>query len=87
MHVVDVVDLEPVGDWQHHVGDMMRRVLVALQHSHFAMKALGGRIVVVAPTIGIAGATGLVPYTTAIEGIRAMVKSAADSTCAASNSP
>ena len=31
----------------------------------------------VTPTVGFAGAAGLVPYTTAVEGIRAMAKSAA----------
>lgn len=36
-----------------------------------------GRIVLVVPTIGMAGAAGSVGYTTAIEGIRAMAKSAA----------
>lgn len=64
-------------DWQQIVGDTMRRTLVALQHSHAALREAGGRIVVVLPTIGMAGAAHLVPYTTALEGIRSMVKSAA----------
>lgn len=37
----------------------------------------GGRIVLIVPTIGMSGAADFVPYTTAIEGIRAMAKSAA----------
>jgi 3-oxoacyl-[acyl-carrier protein] reductase len=41
------------------------------------MSERGGRIVLVAATIGVAGAAQLVAYTTAIEGIRAMAKSAA----------
>jgi len=36
-----------------------------------------GRVVLIVPTIGMAGAPGLVDHTTAIEGIRAMTKSAA----------
>lgn len=47
--------------------------LVALQTAHSAP----GRIVLVLPTIGIAGAAGAVDYTTVIEGARAMAKSAA----------
>ena len=54
--------------------DAMWATLVALQAAHSSMH---GRIVLVLPTIGIAGAAGAVDYTTAIEGIRAMVKSAA----------
>lgn len=37
----------------------------------------GGRIVVVTPTVSMSGAVGLVPYTTAIEGMRLLAKSAA----------
>jgi 3-oxoacyl-[acyl-carrier protein] reductase len=48
--------------------------LVALQTAHGSQTA---RIVLILPTIGIAGAAGAVDYTTALEGIRAMAKSAA----------
>lgn len=41
------------------------------------MQHKGGRIVVVLPSIGMTGGPYLVPYTTAVEGIRAMAKSAA----------
>ena len=58
------------------VDDTIWQTLVSLQTAHSSMKR-GGRIVVVVPTIGMAGAAGLVDYTTAIEGIRAMAKSAA----------
>lgn len=37
----------------------------------------GGRIVVITPTVALSGAAGLVPYTTAVEGMRLMAKSAA----------
>ncbi len=48
--------------------------LVALQTAY---RSSAGRIVLILPTIGVAGAAGAVDYTTAIEGIRAMAKSAA----------
>ena len=58
------------------VDETIWQTLVSLQTAYSSMKR-GGRIVVVVPTIGMAGAAGLVDYTTAIEGIRAMTKSAA----------
>lgn len=57
--------------------ETMWRALVALQAAWRSMRPRGGRIVLVVSTVGMAGATGAVPYTTAIEGIRAMAKSAA----------
>ena len=64
-------------EWSRLAEVPMRRTLGALQRSRLSMCSRGGPIVVVAPTIGIAGAANLVPYTTATEGIRAMAKSAA----------
>jgi 3-oxoacyl-[acyl-carrier protein] reductase len=58
------------------VDDTMWQTLVALQTAHAGM-AQGGRIVLILPSIGMAGAAGLVDYTAAVEGIRAMAKSAA----------
>jgi 3-oxoacyl-[acyl-carrier protein] reductase len=40
-------------------------------------EARGGHLVFVTPTIGLTGVDGLVPYATAVEGIRALAKSAA----------
>jgi 3-oxoacyl-[acyl-carrier protein] reductase len=37
----------------------------------------GGRLVLVTPTVGLTGAPELVPYATAVEGMRALAKSAA----------
>jgi 3-oxoacyl-[acyl-carrier protein] reductase len=54
--------------------DTVWETLVALQTAH---RSKAARIVLILPTIGIAGAAGAVDYTTAIEGIRAMAKSAA----------
>lgn len=72
------VDAVAVGgdDWLRLVDESMWRTLTALQQARAGFSA-GGRIVVVVPTVGMVGAPGLVAYTTAVEGIRAMVKSAA----------
>lgn len=64
-------------DWRRLAEQPMRHTLTALQHSHAAMCGRGGRIVLIVPSIAMSGAADLVPYTTAIEGIRAMAKSAA----------
>ncbi|MBV8860497.1 MAG: SDR family NAD(P)-dependent oxidoreductase, partial [Mycobacterium sp.] len=64
-------------EWRRLAEQPMRQTLTALQRSHASMCGRGGRIVVIVPTIGMSGAVDLVPYTTAIEGIRAMAKSAA----------
>lgn len=84
--VVITVGTEPPGlqdtatlssaEWDIRVGQTMWEALVTLQAAHAALENRGGRIVLVVPTVGIAGAAGLVPYTTAVEGIRAMAKSA-----------
>ncbi|OBK71050.1 SDR family oxidoreductase [Mycobacterium sp. 1274761.0] len=63
--------------WDLAVNTAMWHILQALQRARASLLDDGGRIVVLTPTIGIAGAQGLVALTTAVEGIRAMVKSAA----------
>lgn len=72
---VDAVALSG-DDWHRLVDESMWRTLTTLQQARAGLSA-GGRIVVVVPTIGMPGAPGLVAYTTVVEGIRAMVKSAA----------
>lgn len=64
-------------DWDRIVDGMMWHTLTGLQRARSAFTADMRRIVVVVPTIGMAGAAQLVAYTTALEGIRAMAKSAA----------
>ncbi|BBX42109.1 SDR family oxidoreductase [Mycobacterium simiae] len=87
-HVVIVVgvdaSLEPtrIGtlratEWHRLAEHPMRQALNALQRSYSSMRQKGGRIVLVLPSIGMTGAPCLVPYATALEGIRAMAKSAA----------
>lgn len=63
MFIIDGADEEPM--WE---------TLVALQAAY---RSSARRIVLILPTIGVVGAPGAVDYTTAIEGIRAMAKSAA----------
>lgn len=63
-------------EWTRLADDPMRQALRAFQRARAAC-GRGGRIVLVAPTVGIPGAAGLVPYCTAVEGIRSMAKSAA----------
>lgn len=82
--IVVGADAEPVlltaqtsEQWNLAVNTAMWRILHALQSARASLLDAGGRIVVLTPTIGIAGAQGLVAYTTAVEGVRAMVKSAA----------
>ncbi len=64
-------------EWRRLAEQPMRQTLTALQRSHASMSGTGGRIVLILPTLAMSGAVDLVPYTTAIEGIRAMAKSAA----------
>jgi 3-oxoacyl-[acyl-carrier protein] reductase len=63
-------------DGHDTIDEMIWQALVSLQKAHSSL-AHGGRIVLIVPTIGMAGAAGLMDFTTAIEGIRAMAKSAA----------
>lgn len=62
--------------WHRDVDAAIASILTVLRDVRAAMPD-GGRIVLVVPTLGVPGAPGLVGYTTAIEGIRAMAKSAA----------
>ncbi|MDX1873861.1 SDR family oxidoreductase [Mycolicibacterium sp. 120266] len=62
--------------WHRDVEFSVASALTVLRDAKAAMPS-GGRIVLVVPTLGVTGAPGLVSYTTAMEGIRAMAKSAA----------
>ena len=63
--------------WQRLVHEPLWRSIFAFQCAWTAMQDRGGRIVLIVPTVGVAGAAQLVPYATAVEGMRAMAKSAA----------
>ena len=75
----DVVPFETVDDerWDAVWEGTMRATLFLLQSTHRQMQGRGGSIVLVTPTIALAGAVGLVPYTAAVEGQRLLAKSAA----------
>lgn len=75
----EAADMRDLSDeeWHRLTEQPMRRVLIALQHARSAFGDRGGRIVVVVPTVGLSGSAGIVPYTTVVEGVRSMVKSAA----------
>lgn len=65
-------------DWDTRGERLVREALVTLQAAHDTLTdAGGGRIVVVTATAGISGAGALVPCLTAVEGVRALAKSAA----------
>lgn len=72
-----VLDTDP-DDWDARGERLLREALVTLQAAHDVLAgAGGGRIVIVTATAGISGAGALVPYLTAVEGVRALGKSAA----------
>jgi NAD(P)-dependent dehydrogenase (short-subunit alcohol dehydrogenase family) len=64
-------------DWDRRCEAMLRAALYCCQAAGRELSARGGRLVLVTPTIALTGAAGLVPYATAVEGMRAMAKSAA----------
>jgi 3-oxoacyl-[acyl-carrier protein] reductase len=74
--LTETFDNVVVIDGHAAVNETIWHTLVALQTARSSM-AGGGRILLIVPTIGMVGAAGLVDYTTAIEGIRSMAKSAA----------
>ena len=71
-----LIDTEP-NDWELRGEALIGEAIFTFQAAFSAFTGGPGRIVLVAPTVGFTGAAGLVPYTTAIEGVRAMAKSAA----------
>src|ERR687897_1179816 len=64
-------------DWDRRCEAMLRAALLCCQAAGRELSARGGRLVLVTPTIALTGAAGFVPYATAVEGMRAMAKSAA----------
>jgi 3-oxoacyl-[acyl-carrier protein] reductase len=73
----DLVDVAP-DRWDSRGEALLRDAVFAFGAAYKRFAGAGtGRIVVVAPTSGFTGAGGFVPYSTAVEGIRALAKSAA----------
>lgn len=64
-------------DWRVACGAAMKSVLYALQAAFTQMAGRGGSVVVVGPSLSLAGAGQLVALSTAVEGQRGLVKSTA----------
>lgn len=71
-----LIATEPA-DWEIRGDALIREAIFTFQAAFSTFTGGPGRIVVVAPTVGFTGAPEFVPYTTAVEGVRAMAKSAA----------
>lgn len=72
-----LVSTDPAG-WHAGCEGVAWQALVTLQAAHAVLSPHGdGRIVVVTATAGVSGAPGSVPFVAAIEGVRALAKSAA----------
>ena len=65
--------------WRTACGQTMKATLYVLQaaHGQFAAAAGGGSVVVIGGSFSLAGAAQLIPFSTAIEGQRGLVKSTA----------
>ncbi|MGH8986747.1 MAG: SDR family NAD(P)-dependent oxidoreductase [Acidimicrobiia bacterium] len=63
--------------WDTRGEVVLRTAIWCTQAAHDAFGERGGHLVLVTPTIGLTGGAGLVPYATAVEGMRALAKSAA----------
>ncbi|HSW03572.1 SDR family oxidoreductase [Aquabacterium sp.] len=72
----DIVTLDDEA-WRASCSAAMKGVLYALQASFTQMEGRGGSVVVVGPSLSLAGAPRLVALSTAVEGQRGLVKSTA----------
>jgi 3-oxoacyl-[acyl-carrier protein] reductase len=72
-----LVETDPAG-WHAGCEEVVWRALTSLQTAHAVLSLHGdGRVVVVTATAGVSGAPGSVPFVAAVEGVRALAKSAA----------
>jgi NAD(P)-dependent dehydrogenase (short-subunit alcohol dehydrogenase family) len=71
-----LVDLDEA-TWDARAEAPLRAALWTCQAALAQLAGRGGTIVLVTPTLAMTGAAGLVPYATAIDGQRALVKSSA----------
>jgi NAD(P)-dependent dehydrogenase (short-subunit alcohol dehydrogenase family) len=63
--------------WDARCEAVLRTALWCCQAAYNQLSERGGQLVLVTPTVGLTGAAGLVPFATAVEGMRALAKSAA----------
>jgi len=75
----EAIDFDQVDDarWEAVWEVTMSVAIHVLQLGFEQMRGRGGRFVLVTPTVSMSGAARLVPYTTTVEGIRLLAKSAA----------
>ena len=71
-----LVDTDENG-WEQRCESVVRDALDRAQEAFSSFGGDGGRIIFVMPSLSLVGAVGLVPLTTALEGVRALAKSAA----------
>lgn len=76
LQAVPIHELSPAA-WRIACHDAIKALLAILQAAFTQMCARGGSVVVLAPALSLAGAERLVALTTALEGQRGLVKSAA----------
>jgi 3-oxoacyl-[acyl-carrier protein] reductase len=72
----DLVSLEPA-EWVDRAEAPLRDILAFHQAAQRFLADSGGRVVVVVPTVGLAGGPGLVPMATVAEADRSMLKAQA----------
>jgi 3-oxoacyl-[acyl-carrier protein] reductase len=84
VHVPDLAAVVPTplldldeAAWEARGEELLHAALSDCQRAHARMRAHGGRIVLVTPTVALTGADGLVPFAMAAEGIRTLAKAAA----------
>jgi 3-oxoacyl-[acyl-carrier protein] reductase len=63
--------------WEQRCEAVVREALHSAQEAFTSFDGGGGRIIFVMPSVSLVGAAGLVPLATALEGVRALAKSAA----------
>lgn len=63
-------------EWAERCHRLLTAAIDAAQAAHARMAGRGGHLVFVTPSFGLTGAAGLVPITTAAEGVRSLAKTA-----------
>ena len=63
--------------WERRCEAALRAALACAQAAFVLLRAHGGRLILVTPTVGITGGAGLAPFAAAVEGRRGLAKSAA----------
>lgn len=63
--------------WEQRCEAIVLEALLETQKAFASFEGKGGCIIFVMPSVSLAGAAGLVPLTAALEGVRALARSAA----------